>query len=245
MDDSIDIDNPNYYKKIDELTAQGLLDRDAILYRLTRRICKFGVIDSEKELPHLRRTFDSLAVEENGTSTLTQSAFLSFLESTGFLPPSMRGAGTLVYRSLLYLSQYSFHQPVPDSLTYTGLIRALGWTMAWRTRPVHEGSKWSRTRSPADTRRQPFQSFATARDGKSIPFDAEYAKAQAQRRAFDFDCASADRDTCKYPKTNYDEHGDEMFHDILDALFNIQPQIIWLLPPPRDGGWPEMNAFMI
>ncbi|KAE8156599.1 hypothetical protein BDV40DRAFT_280669 [Aspergillus tamarii] len=146
----------------------------------------------------------------------------------------MRDAGVLVYRSLLYLSQYPFHQPIPDSLTYMGLIRALAWTMAWETRPIHEGSKWSRTRSPADTRRQLFQSFATARDGKSIPFDAEYAEAQAQRRAFDFACASHDHDTCKYPKTNYDEHGDEMFHDILDALFNIQPQIIWLLPPARD-----------
>ncbi|GMF76240.1 unnamed protein product [Aspergillus oryzae] len=234
MDEPIDINNPNDYAKIDELTAQGLLDRDAVLYKLTRRICKFGVIKSESELPHLRRTFDSLAVQENGTKTLTQTGFLSFLESTGFLPPSMRDTGALVYRSLLYLSQYPFHQPIPDSLTYMGLIRALAWTMAWRTRPIHEACRWSRTRSPADSRRQLFQSFATGRDGKSVPFDAEYAKAQAQRRAFDFACASHDSITCIFPKTNYDDHGDEMFHDILDVLFSIQPQIIWLAPPPRD-----------
>ncbi|KAE8340173.1 hypothetical protein BDV24DRAFT_175461 [Aspergillus arachidicola] len=234
MDEPIDINNPNDYAKIDELTAQGLLDRDAVLYRLTRRICKFGVIKSESELLHLRRTFDSLAVEGNGTKTLTQTGFLSFLESTGFLPPSMRDTGALVYRSLLYLSQYPFHQPIPDSLTYMGLIRALAWTMAWRMRPIHEACRWSRTRSPADSRRQLFQSFATGRDGKSVPFDAEYAKAQAQRRAFDFACVSHDSLTCIFPKTNYDDHGDEMFHDILDALFSIQPQIIWLVPPPRD-----------
>ncbi|KNG83014.1 hypothetical protein ANOM_009595 [Aspergillus nomiae NRRL 13137] len=234
MDEPIDLDNPNHYQKIDELTAQGLLDRDAVLYKLTRRICKFGVIESEKELPHLRGTFDSLAVEENGIQVLTQSAFLSFLESTGFLSPSMREAGALVYRSLLYLSQYPFHHPIPDSLTYMGLLRALAWTMPGRVRPVHEACRWSRSRSPADSRRQFFQSLATARDGKSIPFDAEYAKAQAQRRASDFTCASHDCGDLTFPKTNYDDHGDEMFHDILDALFSIQPQIVWLVPSPRD-----------
>ncbi|KAB8244288.1 hypothetical protein BDV35DRAFT_360379 [Aspergillus flavus] len=234
MDDSIDISNPNYYTRIEELTAQGLLDRDAVLYELTRRICMFGVINSETELPHLRRTFDSLAVETNGTKTLTQSAFLSFLEFTGFLSPSMRDAGALVYRSLLYLSQYPFHQPIPDSLTYMALIRALAWTMPGQARPVHDECKASRTRSPADFRRLLFQSFATARDGTSIPFDAEYAKVQAQRRAFDFVGASHHYDGLKFPKTNYDDHGDEMFHDILDVLFSIQPQIIWLAPPPRD-----------
>ncbi|OGM48430.1 hypothetical protein ABOM_003428 [Aspergillus bombycis] len=234
MGEPIDIDNPNHYTKIDELTAQGLLDRDAVLHKLTRRICRFHVIKPETELLHLRRTFDSLAVEENGIKVLTQSAFLSFLESTGFLPPSMREAGALVYRSLLYRSQYPFHQPIPDSLTYMGLLRALAWAIPGRARPVHEACSWSRSRSPADFRRQLFQSFATARDGKSIPFDAEYAKAQAQRRAFDFTCASYDCDTFTHPKTNYDDHGDEMFHDILDVLYSVQPQIIWLVPPPRD-----------
>ncbi|GAB1197173.1 hypothetical protein APSETT444_006464 [Aspergillus pseudonomiae] len=234
MDEPVDINNPNDYKQIDELTAQGLLDRDAVLYKLTRRICKFHGIEPETELPHLRRTFDSLAVEKNGIKVLTQSAFLSFLESTGYLPSSMRDAGALVYRSLLYRSQYPFHQPIPDSLTYMGLIRALAWAIPGRARPVHEAGKWSRNRSPADFRRQLFQSFATARDGKSIPFDSEYAKVQAQRRAFDFTCASYDCDMFPHPKTNYDEHGDEMFHDILDVLFSVQPKTIWLAPPPRE-----------
>ncbi|KAE8377052.1 hypothetical protein BDV26DRAFT_264332 [Aspergillus bertholletiae] len=233
MDNSEEEFNPNDMDKIDKMTAEGILDRDAVLHKLTQRICKCCVFKEETELPHIRRTFDTLAVEENGIKTLTQSAFLSFLESTGFLPPSMRDAGVLVYRSLLYLSQYPFHQPLPDSLTYMALLRALAWTMPGRTKSVHEVSSSNRARSPADFRRQLFQSLATARDGSSIPFDAEYAKARALQRAFDWTCASHLGDDLSFAKTNYDRHGDEMFYDIIDVLYSIQPQIIWLAPPGR------------
>lgn len=45
---------------------------------------------------------------------LTQSAFLSFLNATGFLPPPLRDGGALIYRSLLYLSLFQL-SPIQDA----------------------------------------------------------------------------------------------------------------------------------
>ena len=89
-----------WYERVDELAAQGLLALTRIIER--------DVLDEETELLYLRKTLDTFGTEESGTKRLTQSAFLSFLESSGFLPPSMRDAGALVYCSLLYLSNYPF-----------------------------------------------------------------------------------------------------------------------------------------
>ncbi|ODM21273.1 hypothetical protein SI65_04326 [Aspergillus cristatus] len=223
-------DLEEWSEPINKLVAQGLLAPDAVLDALTQRVLNFYVLDEETELPRLHETFESLATEEDGVKQLTQSAFLSFLTFSGFLPPSMRDAGALIYRSLLYLSQYPFYRSIPEALTYEELIRALAWTMPERSRNIYDECHDSRSRSPADFRRQLFQGFATTRDGKSVPFDVEHTKEQAEQRAFNFTGADRRRSA----GTNYDDDGDEMFHDILDVLYSVQPKDIGWKAPPRD-----------
>ncbi|KAI9927216.1 hypothetical protein ASPWEDRAFT_188343 [Aspergillus wentii DTO 134E9] len=236
-------DPRHWYESVDELAAQGLLTPDAAFNKFNRNILRRGVINKEKELPHLQNTFDSLSTEENGTKRLTQSAFLFFLESRGFLPPSLKEAGAHVYRSLLYLSQYPFYESIPEALSYEEFIRALAWTMPERPRVIYDEDSDGRTRTPADSRRKLFQSFATVQNGQFAPFDVEHAKKQAERRAFTFTDAHA-RLCANYPKTNYDDDGDEMFHDILDTLYAIQPKEIGWAAPPRDSFRPTAKKLV-
>ena len=219
------------------LVKKGILAPDAILNTLSQRIKDFGILRGE-ELPHLRKTFNYLCTNDNGTEVITQSTFISFLQTAGVLPPSVAQAGALIYNSLLYLSQAPFYDslPLPTHLTFDGLLRALVWTDSERSRPVYEESIATRTRAPADTRRLIFQSLATTHDGKKLPFDAEFARMQAERMAFDF-ASVLDGDSWKvYAKTNYDEDGDEIFHDLLDVLYVVSqpPQVGWG-GVPRDG----------
>jgi len=219
------------------LVKKGTLAPDAILDTLSQRINDFGILRGE-ELPHLRKNFNSLCTNDNGTEIITQSAFISLLQTAGVLPSSMAQAGALIYNSLLYLSQAPFYDslPLPTHLTFGGLLRALVWTDSERSRPVYEESIDTRTRAPADTRRLIFQSLATTRDGRKLPFDAEFARVQAERRAFDFSSVLNGDSWKVYAKTNYDEDGDEMFHDLLDVLYVVsQPPQVGRGGVPRDG----------
>ena len=118
------------------LVKKGILAPDAILNTLSQRIKDFGILRGE-ELPHLRKNFNSLCTNDNGTEIITQSAFISLLQTAGVLPPSMAQAGALIYNSLLYLSQAPFYDSLslPTHLTFDGLLRALVWTDSERSRP--------------------------------------------------------------------------------------------------------------
>lgn len=224
-------DSQFWYERVDELAAQGLLAPDAVLNTLTQMIER-DVLEGEPELLYLRKALHLHGTQENGARRLTQSAFLSFLESSGFLPPSTRCVGTLVYRSLLYLSQYPFYKSIPEALTHDELVRALAWLVPERSRRIYDEGYDTRSRSPADFRRLLFQSFAG--NGKPAVFNAEDARKQAERRAFDF--TGADRpDSRRFAAINYDYDGDEMFHDVLDVLYATQPKDIGWRAPPRDA----------
>lgn len=62
-----------------------------------------------QELACLHEIFESLYINENGTEIFTQSAFISFLQNTGLLPPPMTKSGALAYRSFLYIPQAPFY----------------------------------------------------------------------------------------------------------------------------------------
>lgn len=72
------------------------------------------------------------------------------------------------------------------------------------------------------------------RQGTALRLD--YARKQAERRAFDFSGVWSEKLRREYARTNYDEDGDEMFHDLLDVLYVVsQPEQIGWGGPPRDG----------
>lgn len=116
-----------------------------------------------------------------------------------------------------------------------GLLRSLVWTDYDQSRRVYEESEDSRTRTPADTRRIIFQSLATIRNDKKASSREEVVQSrkQSEQKAFEFPAFHAHRR--EYAETNNNDDGDEMFHDLLDALFVAQPTSkIWIAPVPRD-----------
>lgn len=225
-------------RKINALIEQGLLTPNAVLNTLSDRIKRFGTLNQADEQPRLQKTYDSLSTEENGTKIIGESTFLSFLQSSGFLPPTMTHAGVLIHRSILYLSQAPFYHLNPKPLPFDGLMRVIVWMDFERSQNVYDESADTRSRTPADSRRLLFQSFATAHDGNTLPFNAEDARKKAQRRAFEFPGMINEAQRQEFAKTNLDEDGDEMFHDVLDALFVAQPTLIWMGPIPRNAFWP-------
>lgn len=92
-------------------------------------------------------------------------AFLSFLEANGFLPQPLRDGDAPIYRSLLYLYQYPLYLSIPGSLTCEEFVRVLARIRPRKSRHIYDAGQDSQSRSPADSRRQLFQSFATNRAG--------------------------------------------------------------------------------
>ena len=229
------MDPQEYSFRIEALVEEGLMTPDAVLNTLTQRMTG-GSLNLTEELPQLHKTFDALCTEdESATKRLSESAFISFLQVSGLLPGSMTDAGAIIYRSLLYLSRAPFYEHRVECLTFDGLLRALIWKDSERSRSVYEESPDTRSRTPADTRRLIFQSFATTSDGRKLPFDDDHARKQAERRAFDFSGVSNAESRREFAKTNYDDDGDETFHDLLDALFVAQPTLIGRGGVHRDG----------
>lgn len=76
------------------------------------------------------------------------------------------------------------------------------------------GENFARGRAPPDKRRIFYQSLATENKGEPLPF--EKAKVNARKRAFRF----PDGDDVKiFAHPNFDEDGDEMYHDLVDVLY--------------------------
>lgn len=215
------MDPQEYYQEIEEWARQGLFTRDAILNTFSDRIRNFSILEDEGE--QLCKTFDSICTEENGTRYLSQPTFISFLERAGFLPSFMTEAGEILYRSLLNISQAPFYQHPAQKLNLDGILRSLIWTDYDQSRRVYEENEDSRTRMPADTRRIIFQSLAAVRNDKKVLSreEVDQSRKQSEQRAFEFPVFHAHRR--EYAEPNNDDDGDEMFHDLLDALFVAQP----------------------
>jgi hypothetical protein len=62
--------------------------------------------------------------------------------------------------------------------------------------------------------------------------EVDRTRKQSEQRAFDFSSFYAHRR--EYAEPNNDDDGDEIFHDLLDAHFVIQPTKIWIAWVPRD-----------
>lgn len=146
------MDSQDYPKNVAALVKKGLMTRDAVLNTLTGRMEDYVAL-SQDERSQLRKTFDSLCINENSTRKITQSAFVSFLQTAGFLPLNMTEAGALVYRSLLYLSQAPFYESTAESLKLDGLLRAVASTEFERSSKAYDEDSDTRSRTPADTRR--------------------------------------------------------------------------------------------
>jgi hypothetical protein len=202
-------------------TAVGAMTPEAIFARLDQSITNsYGF--SGEEIAALQQNFESVCDHEGRVS---EPAFTTFVLSKTSLSPALTKAVHILFDSLCYLSKVPLqsNSPPPTHLTLEGLTRALVWILPSRSGSVITSTSGYRIRTPADHRRLIFESLATSRDGGNIPFDSKSAQALAARNAFTFEPSY--ESLINDAGINFDEDGDEMYHDVVDVLASTQPHV--------------------
>lgn len=209
-------------RQIRAWTAVGAMTSEAIFDRFDQ-----NTIDSPpfsvEELSALEKNFETVC-EDSGH--VSKAAFTTFLLSKGDLSPVLAEAAGILFDSLCYLSMAPLQTTsLPhDHLTLKGLKRALIWSFPNKALSVITSTSGYRERSPADHRRLIFQSLATSHQGQYPPFDLRFARALAAENARDF--PSGHRGIpVEDADINFDDDGDEMYHDVLDFLASTQPYV--------------------
>jgi hypothetical protein len=96
-----------------------------------------------------------------------------------------------------------------------------------------------RERSPAYQRKLIFESLATPYQGILPPFDREFAKELAAKNAKDFP-PEYRGGPVKDEAINFDDDGDEMFHDVLDFLASTTPYVPPTYAEPRRDNFRDL-----
>jgi hypothetical protein len=191
-------------------TAVGAMTPEAIFARFDQNIIDNRTFRSD-ELASLKRNFQAVC---DNKGRVFEAEFTNFVLSKSGLPAALAEAVHVLFESLCYLSMVPLQSTsTPTHLTIEGLTRALMWLLPSRVSSVITETSSGLMRSPADHRRLIFQSLATSR------------AAQAPETRSVAPVGSRKESQNQGAETNYDEDGDEMYHDILDALASTQPYI--------------------
>jgi hypothetical protein len=216
--------------QIEAWTAVGAMTSEAIFARFDENITNSSTFTTE-ELAALQRNFEVISDREG---CISEEAFSNFVLSKTKLSIVLTGAVRILFNSLCYLSDTPFKtSPPPTHLTIEGLKRALMWILPSRASPVITETSTNPTRSRTDHRRLIFQSLATSRCETTVPYDVRLARAVDVRKLaaaeLGPDVQLAD------VGINFSDHGDEMYHDVLDALASTQPYVpVWFAKPGPD-----------
>lgn len=209
-------------ERLDELICEGEMEKDAIMDRMIKlnRDRYKDVRLKELFYKHATRT-------RSGEWCTSEEGFLSFLHKHGALPLSLQEQGRILYQVFLYLSVFPFVRSPPKAMTVEEFFRACEFSdlLELRLSGGHTRESW-RYRTKSDRRRLVFQSLATTRDGRKLPFDAEEWSRQAAWRSSELDGVSSQDPEAQC--SNYDEHGDEMYYDTLCFIWASQ----WRLAGP-------------
>jgi hypothetical protein len=224
------------YEMVDRLDAQGKLSAEFVMKQLDNTIQNvFATASEPKEANSvLKRAFDLTASE----GLLTETALLTLLQAkTAIIKPSLMEANGVVFSAIKALGDLPFGPNKVggelDGITLAQLCRALAWLLPDNARRIFMEDNFSRVRTLADHRRLLFQGFAS-RYGFPL-YEAPIARKLAARNAF----ACHDRiehvaDLCAM---NYDDGGDEIFHDLLEILYSSQDQMLnpCIAPATKDA----------
>lgn len=203
-------------------TAVGAMNVEAIYDRLDQRILESPPFHDE-EASALERNFDTVR-DESGL--FSKEAFIGLFFAKTNLPPGLTEAAGVLFDSLCYLSTAPLQTTSPPRmfLTLEGLRRALIWCFSDITRSIITVTAGYRGRPLADHRRLIFQSLATSYKGSFPSFDRVSAKELTAKNARDFP-ADYHGGPVGDEDVNFDEDGDEMFHDVLDFLASTMPYV--------------------
>lgn len=216
-------------KTLARWSARGEFEEDRVLHRIDEEIREYNPIPKEQEI-NLRAHFK--------TPYLSEEDFASILQQKVILSDSVKRieAERTIFVMLVYLSDFPFPSQPSD---FTGLhtrlisqeqlIRSLIWLIPGNYTYITKSSSYTRVRTPADRRRLIFQSLASAAISDTV-INPTTAYERAKQNANDF---PPDYAWKVYAGVNYDEDGDEIFHDMLDVLFAVQTQPNPLIRPVR------------
>lgn len=231
------MDTSNSGRQVRAWAAVGAMTSRAIFDRFDQTIIDSPPLSAE-ELSALQAIFEKTC-DNNGH--LHREAFNSLVISKGDLPPALREAAGILFDGLCYLSTTPLQtsSPPPDFLTLKGLKRALVWSFPQKASSVITNTSGYRERSPADHRRLIFQSLATSYQGQCPPVDSQLSRALAAANARDFPPGYRGG-PIKDGDINYDDDGDEMYHDVLDFLASTRPYVPPSYADPRRDSYRDL-----
>ncbi|KAF8195628.1 hypothetical protein K438DRAFT_1826253 [Mycena galopus ATCC 62051] len=200
------------------------LSSSQFLERMDERVQRLALgtkkLKKAAQLRNLVRIRDKAALE----------VYLSdFLPTAG--TKALEKAAPILFHMFVYLSRYPFLPPpkLGDNkpvMTCDGLLRALVLVSSERAAQFFGGGNFTRARTPADHRRLLFQGLATPRETTCpslAPSNEQKWRAKAEHRAHEFGSPERQELLGDWAKTNRDEDGDEIFHDLVDIMFEMQP----------------------
>ncbi|KAF2198579.1 hypothetical protein GQ43DRAFT_434136 [Delitschia confertaspora ATCC 74209] len=221
------MDDESAQEYINKWVEQGLMSPPAILTTLHFRMQ--SQVDPHTLPMGLSKTFQRLSTapqnnSNNDIPTANEESLVAFLADASAIPASLAPASRLIYQMIHHLS----HSPFPPSdpstprpLTLPEFQRGIFWLLPDQANLFIDQGSSSRTRTPADHCRMLFQSLATKTASNSQLFNLSEARKLSERRAYQVpEYQSMSRDFCR---PNFDDDGDELFHDVLDVLYTVQP----------------------
>lgn len=194
-------------------------------------------IPSENEVEALEHAFKTLADDVSGELRLQKTSLITCIQSQ--LPKNVPTTfADHVYRIFAYHSTAPLYHapdtPAKEFFTLLDVERALVWLLPNRHLRMGETGNMGRMRTPADGHRLLFQSLATRSVATaSDPILEATRRRYAHRNAYDanhvreeygWTSEDVDEQLDDWCKTNRDDDGDEMYHDLLDVLHHNVPE---------------------
>lgn len=209
---------------IDRWYLEGMMTPEAVLKTISEDIVTGGIF-SEKELAFLEKTFKSVSTARSGRRVISENDFSKlFEEADETTTTSIANFSKIIYRSISYLSAFPFAKnEQTEPITFEAFVRGVAFLYPERAEKLIIYSNFTRPRTVADHRRLIFQSFATNRGEGDTTFDEKKGREDARRQAFDFPDEDSPMSFAEYASTNFDDDGDQLFHDVLDFLSFTHP----------------------
>ncbi|KAH8684227.1 hypothetical protein BGZ60DRAFT_559939 [Tricladium varicosporioides] len=204
-------------ESIETWVKNGLMDPEMISKRFYKEVV-FLTFTEEQHL-EIRKKFNSYLSLSEVETYWDEAMFTKYLAENSQYSSILllKEAAPILFSMMVYLSTFplTIHKRISEPLTlaYEDLITAMHWLQP----DPNDGL--DRTKSPTDRRRYIFLSLA------DISGDFKYNQSEemeiSARKAFQVDDHSRN-----WACVNFDEKGDEMYHDVLDLISSDRMQYV-------------------
>lgn len=203
-------------ERLDEWICEGKMEKDVIM--------GWFYIDYAHRANNYdyHKVFREYATRSRGEWRISEEACVSFLCQSGVVSSSLQIPAAIICQSLLYLSCFPFVRKLPKGMTLEELCQGCMLSgLLEDIKDIRLLKLFPPPRRLLDRNRVLFQSLATTRDGRKLPFGAEEWSRRAARRSSELTIRSREDPENTIP-LNFDEFGDEMYHDTLSTIWASQ-----------------------